>query len=536
MYILKNAFLNIKSAKGRNILIALIVLVIAVSSCVSLSVKESAKTAEAEGLANLSISASISFDRSSMLQNAQNSGEDIRAQMQNMQELTLDEMQTYANSEYVKDFVYTLSASLNGLEVDPVSDEDEEEETTQSADENTQNNGGFGGGMQQGGMMGGRGGFTQGDFTVIGYNAYSSMTDFVSGTSKVTSGEIFDVTSSGNNCVISEELAAFNGLSVGGTIMLGNPSNEEQFFTFTVTGIYSYTSASSNSSFGRNFSTAMDPANQIYTSYTALNNFVVYTEENAEVSTDDNGREESTALSGTTSGTYLFASVENYESFVEDVKTMGLSDSYTVSSADLSNYEESLVPIQNTAKFANLMLWVVLGVGGAILIVLNIFNIRERKYEVGVLTAIGMKKRKVAAQFVTELLAVTLVAIIVGTGVGAMLSVPVSDALLASQVSAQEEKESEQSASFGMAGQGMPGMGGSQSTQGGGQSSQRPQSDTSRWGGAQVEYITTLSTKTDFSVLGQLMAIGMLLTLIASLAAVIFVMRYEPLKILSERA
>ncbi|MDR1629221.1 MAG: ABC transporter permease [Oscillospiraceae bacterium] len=525
MYILKNAFLNIKSAKGRNILIAIIVLVIAVSSCISLSVKQSAKTAEEEGLKNLSISASISVDRSKLMQNAQNSGQDARTQMQSVQQLTLEEMQTYAQSESVKEFLYTLTASVNGFEVDPVSDEDtSEEETTTQTPSDAQTPTTPGGNMQQDGM-GGRGNFLQGDFSVVGYNSYSAMSDFVSGGSKITSGEIFDVTSDSNVCVISEELAAFNSLAVGDTIMLTNPDNEEQYFTFTITGVYSYTSTSSSDEFGRNFSTAMDPANRIYTSYTALNKFIAYTKENAEVTTDDNGREQTTALSGTTSGTYLFASVEDYEAFAEDAKTMGLGDSYTVSSSDLSSYEESLVPIQNTAKFANLMLWVVLAVGGAILVVLNIFNIRERKYEVGVLTAIGMKKRKVATQFVAELLAVTLIAIVAGSGVGAVLSVPVSDALLASQIEAQETKESEQSESFGRPGQSMQGAGGGTGS-----------SQQSFGNSAQVDYITTLSAKTDFWVLGQLMAIGILLTFFASLVAVVFVMRYEPLKILSERA
>jgi putative ABC transport system permease protein len=38
------------------------------------------------------------------------------------------------------------------------------------------------------------------------------------------------------------------------------------------------------------------------------------------------------------------------------------------------------------------------------------------------------------------------------------------------------------------------------------------------------------------TVVGQLMLIGLALTLVSSLVAVVFVMRYEPLQILAERS
>ncbi len=71
-----------------------------------------------------------------------------------------------------------------------------------------------------------------------------------------------------------------------------------------------------------------------------------------------------------------------------------------------------------------------------ILIVLNIFSVRERKYEVGVLTAIGMKKSKVSLQFILETFMVTIVAIIAGGIIGAASSVPITNSLLASQIEA----------------------------------------------------------------------------------------------------
>lgn len=510
MLIIKNALSNIRCSKGRNILIGIIVLVIAVSSCIALSVKQAAKQAEEDGLKNLSVTASIFFDREKLIQSAQAEGTDFRELMQNIQDLSLDDMLVYAQSSYVNDFRYSLSTSINGNDaLEAVTGDSGSSSNTDQGER-----GGISGGFQGGGFN-----FFQGDFTIIGYSSYAAMTDFVSGSSKVTDGEIFGIDSDAYQCVISTELAAYNGLGVGDTITLVNPNNEEQTFTFTITGLYTYTS-SSGSGLNRRFSTAMDPANQIYTSYAALNSVITYTMNNATISTDDSGNEQSTALRAATAGIYVFSNVDDYNSFTTDVRAMGLSDSYTVASADLSRYESSLVPIQNTAKFADMMLWIILGIGGSILVVLNIFNIRERKYEVGVLTAIGMKKGTVALQFVTELLVVTFIAIIIGTGIGAVTSVPVSNNLLESQITAQEAQDIQQSSNFGRPGQLMPGMRG-------GQFGQPAQAQ-------QVDYVGTLNATTDFTVVSQLMGIGLLLTVFASLAAVIFVMRYEPLKILSD--
>lgn len=47
-------------------------------------------------------------------------------------------------------------------------------------------------------------------------------------------------------------------------------------------------------------------------------------------------------------------------------------------------------------------------------------------HEVGVLTAVGMKKGKVAMQFLSEILIVTILAVVIGAGIGAISSVPVT--------------------------------------------------------------------------------------------------------------
>ena len=174
MYIIKNALRNITRSKGRNILIGCIALVIGLSACLALSIRQAAVSERESGLSNLNITASISMDRQSVMeelrQNPPEDSEDTRSSMKEkmsgMKELSLDELKTYAKADSVKDFYYTQSASLNASSIDAVS--------TSSASSNADSQGNNmpmeGKGM--GGMQ------NQGDFTVTGYSSYAAMTAF----------------------------------------------------------------------------------------------------------------------------------------------------------------------------------------------------------------------------------------------------------------------------------------------------------------------------------------------------------------------
>lgn len=67
MYIIKNALRCISRAKSRNILIGVIVFIIAVSSCIGLSIRQEAESAKKETLNSMSVTATFSFDRSSAM-------------------------------------------------------------------------------------------------------------------------------------------------------------------------------------------------------------------------------------------------------------------------------------------------------------------------------------------------------------------------------------------------------------------------------------------------------------------------------------
>ena len=528
MYIVKNALRNLLRSKGRNILIGLIVLVIAVASCLALSIRQAAATARESGLENLAVTGQISLDRQAMMQKIQQEGGDMKNAFRSMESLSLEEMQTYAKSQYVKDFTYTLTTSLNageGLEAVDTSSSSDSGGNAQAQQPPNLPDSGKGGRSPLEGMG------AQGDLTLVGYSSHSAMTAFVAGTCQVTDGEVFDEAVAEPVCLISDELATLNGLQVGDTLALVNPNDETETVALTIAGLY-HNSAAGTEQGGmmKGFSAASDPANQIYLSYPALKAITDASAAAAVTSTDEEtGVTGTTALRAQTAGVYSFADTAAYEAFQADARAMGLSEDYTVTSTDVEAYEQSLLPLQNLSKFAAWFLLVVLLIGGVILIVFHIFNIRERKYEIGVLTAIGMRKSRVALQFLTELFTVTFVFLLLGTAIGGAASVPVTNALLASQISAQETQQSNQQQNFGRPGDMGGGTGGA------------PAAPPSGGGGffgmgrQMVNYLSDVSSATDWVVVLQLLGIGLALTLLSACVAVAAVMRYEPLKILSER-
>jgi putative ABC transport system permease protein len=365
-----------------------------------------------------------------------------------------------------------------------------------------------------------------GDVTVLGYSAEAAMTDFLSGAQSVVDGAMPDLAAADDACLVSSEFAAFNGLAVGDEVTLANPSAEDETYTCQVAGVY--TGAGSSPLNRLPGLTALDPANHLIVSYPTLAAWAERSAAAAQTTADDQGNEISTALTLQPAATYVFASADDFTAFEAGLRAAGLSEYYSLTSSDLDRYQSSVVPLQNLSQFAGSLLWIVLGVGGLVLVAVGFFNIRERQYEVGVYTAIGLPKLTVAAQFAVEALIVALAGVVVGLGVGAAAAVPVADNLLSAQVAQAEADAAQQNQNFGRGGMaaGPVVTGPAGPGRAGGWAS---------FDGGEVDYIDKIDATIGLAVAGQLGAVGLGLAVAAALAGVIVVMRYEPLTILSNR-
>lgn len=485
MYIIKNAWRNVCRNIGKNILLGIIAIVIGLSCCLTLSIRQAANKQRTAGLDELTISATIGVDRMSMMKQGKEAQEkpedfDPKEMLSNIQSLTLDELLTYAKADSVKSFYYTESLSLNGSEIEPL---------TSSENQMPDMDKGFGGNKNSS------------DFTIIGYSSNEAMTLFVKGSATISDGEMFKDDDT-DTCLISEELAEYNSLKTGDQIKLVNPNDTSDIVTLNIVGIY--TSSESASGMGP---MQRDPANQIYTNIKTMDNIVSTSQKN---SSDH-------ALSAMISGTYLFENVEDYEAFDAQARALGLSDEYTITSSDLNQYEQSLQPLESLSHYATIFLIVILLIAGLILVVLHIYHIRERKYEIGVLAAIGMNKRKIACQFVLEIFVVTMISMLIGSGIGACISVPVTNMLLENTSVTQQDTR-------GGFGKDMPNRNDNDIQE-------SPQGMMAQG----KQYIMEINSATDVMVVLQVCGIAVLLVMISSSVAIMSILRYEPLKILSDR-
>ncbi|MDR1387962.1 MAG: FtsX-like permease family protein [Propionibacteriaceae bacterium] len=547
MFILTNAWKSLTRSLGRNFLLFLIVACVAAAASVALAIKSSASKAEESGLANLTISATIGLDRQRLLEQvaAQTDAEgtdvsggarpNFQGAFAAYPELTLDELQVYAGEETVRDFRYSGSISVDATgEVEAVStqstaaddgsDASSDEEGAQFPNGSVVSGGrgGFGGGPMS------FGGVSMGDLQVTGYGSESAMTGFIAGSQRIVEGAMIDLTGADDECLISDEFATYNSLSLGDSITVANPAAEEETYVLTVVGVYHDDSASQTDGGGMIFSTSQDPANRVIASYPTVQAISSASQAVATTTTDQMGQEISTGLSLTTSSTYVFASPGDYEAFTTAIRAAGLDEAYSATSTDVESYQESLVPLNNLISFANTLLLIVLAVGGVVLVAIAMLTIRERKYEVGVLTAIGVSKPKVALQLVVEMFLISVLGLVVGLGLGAVASVPVADRLLSAQVAAQTAQEQSVDVNFGRPAGGAAVPPGGPSQTGGGFGD--------LLGRDAVEYIDQINATLDWTVVLQMAGVGLGLALVASLVSIVFVMRYEPLTILANRS
>lgn len=535
MYVIKNALKCISRSKGRNILIGIIVLVIAVSACIGLSIRQAAISSKETTLDGLTITADISYDFQSKMDEMMNGGtkpttpgerpsfdkSGFQDMMSDTSSLTLEEYKTYAGADSVKDFYYSVTVSVDG--------NDEFEPVSTTSESKSNNNFNMGGGKGPGGF-GGMSFGSSSDFQIVGYSSEKAMTEFVNGTATLSDGEFFAENTEEMNCIISNELATYNELIVGDTITITNPKSEDETYTLKVVGLFNNASSGLNL-MGMGGMRQADPVNMIYMSYNALASIISQSEATAESNSIVG-----TKLNGSIDATYVFADVESYEKFDAQARELGLSEEYSISSSDLAIFESSLVPLETLSTMAGWFLLVILIIGAIILIVLNIFNVRERKYEIGVLTAMGMKKGKVASQFIAEIFVVTMIAVVIGIVVGAVASVPVTNALLENQIESQTTQSNKIEENFGR----VPG-GNMPDNMGGFGGMGRPDMSNGFAGFAEsvgqmgTQYITEIDSAMNFTVVLQMLGIAILLTLVSGAVSVLFVMRYDPLKILANR-
>ncbi|MCQ2450881.1 MAG: ABC transporter permease [Clostridia bacterium] len=599
MYILKNAVRCINRAKSRNILIALIVVLLSVSSCIGLSIRQANKTLKKEYQNNMEISASVnaksreteitldtlnslkskktvkSFYKTASLYFA--SGDDIEPidvagsfkENKDFREEHGDIKNGESSTTTVEgtSAVFDTSNKITLLsntdesqnentppEQKPQEEKNEEKENETPADDSNKDNTDADNPQKEQNESGNKESeksisppenksfdnksapqppdgdtfitnnfffnmASMNDFSVIGCEDTKSLPDYVS------SLGVLDLKSDDYKCVISKNLAEENEFKVGDTFTLKNPENEDETYKFTIAGICDSSTDSNN---GETASNASFADNSIYVNYATAQNIISKSSALNGTAKTEKNENKLIALSASYSGSFIFANLKDYNSFCKSI-----SDDYSVVSEDVERYEESVSQLETLGKYATYFLIVIFVIGAFVLVIINLQSIRNRKYEIGVLTAIGMKKQKVALQFILELFIVTFAALIIGSSVGAVSSVPVTNKLLKTinTSTAQTDTQNDDKNTDRMTPPERPDSAQNEKTPpdgmpGGGFKAIKNKTEN---------FVASVNSATNITVILEMIAVGIILTLISSVAALVIVMRYEPLKILNNR-
>lgn len=469
MYIIKNAWINIKRHLGRNILIGLIVLVVALSSTIALSINTSGNKLIESYKDKNELAVSFRLDMSK-----------LRDESNTYTKLTVSDIENYADSDYVSSYYYTLDTSLSSDDIEAI-DMSEKFEPKDNGNAPNSEMPDRGQGKENIG--------SQGDYKITAYSNPSYIENFINGTSKITSGSMITKDDEENHIVISEELATQNDLEVGDEITFYLPSDSSITYTFEITGIFETTDDSASDDF-MNIN-VLNAQNQIYTTVTAINNILE----------DDNS-------SNSLNATIYLKNQDDLEAYAEEVKDKGLSDYYTLSD-NTDEITSTLTPIKNISNFSMTFLIIILIVGAIILAVINILNIRDRKYEIGVLRAIGMSKTKLILSLLTELFIVTVIAFIIGIIGGKLLSQPVTNKMLENEINSQQVQTENTRENFG------------------GRGFERPNERR-----ATQNYEDSLTVTLDAKTVIILFSFGLILVIVSGSASAIFITKYNPNQIL----
>ncbi|WP_368650101.1 ABC transporter permease [Bacillus inaquosorum] len=485
MNFIKRAFWNMKAKKGKTLLQLFVFTVICVFVLSGLTIQSAAQKSSELARQELGGSVTLQVDRQKQMEKQQDSGEKRSFEST---PIKVSDANKLAALDHVKSYNYITSASANAGNFDAIESSSSSDSSSSSSGSNNKNNQGGG----QGGPQ-----MVQADLSIEGVISTALVDDFSDGDSKITDGRAITKSDVGKKVtVINETLAEENDLSVGDSITIESATDEDTTVKLKIVGIYKTTSSGDDQA--QNFS-FLNPYNKLYTPYTAT----------AALKGDDYKNTIDSAV-------YYMDDAKNIDAFVKAAKKTSIDfDTFTLNTND-QLYQQMVGPIENVASFSKNVVYLVSVAGAVILGLIVMMSIRERKYEMGVLMAIGEKRWKLIGQFLTEILILAVIAIGIASLTGNLVANQLGNQLLTQQISSSTDSTQTTSGQ-------MPGGGGGM---GGGMFGHSS---------ANVDVIDSLNVAVSMNDMLVLGGIGIFIAIIATLLPSISVLRLHPKTILTKQ-
>jgi len=464
MYILLNAIKNLVRNKGRNILLAAVTLAIIISAVVTLTISNAAAKVIDEIRLDLGSQVEIKQDFIEMSK----AGLDART---DANYISIEQFESFAESDFLRKTIFSAEMYAWSDTFYAIGDEEK------------------GGGLRSDGQGGE---VLNETLKLIGNSEPDALPDF--GTLRnITEGRMFDGL---NECIIGEELAKLNNISIGDVIQIkGAAYVSDKSFSLIVVGIFSDTTDEYNgnpflATYGRY---ADNRRNEIITSWDTLMSVGWETNHGLNMKTE-----------------YYLKNPDDIGKFEQEVRGKGLPVTYNVS-INQAAYDKVTGPMSGMKNAVTTFMIVILILGAIVFALLSFLAVRERKYEVGVLRAMGMGRAKVAIGVLAEAVVISAVCLAIGLGAGSVMAQPIADGSLAGRVAAEEATPKQNYALFA----------GGQSQIGDGSSGYTPESE--------------IQASLNANVILQIIFITLALTALSGIIGVAVITQYEPLKILRER-
>lgn len=211
--------------------------------------------------------------------------------------------------------------------------------------------------------------------------------------------------------LISKTVAEKNGLKVGDTFKVGDPTDSKKTYEFKVRGIYEYDSATSDSGSGTGTGKLAkeNRENVIYTAYATAYTYGL----------DPDSPAENTWSVPDLNVVFEFTDVATYNKFVKLATKAKLPAGYEITSPSLDAYKKSIEPLGELAGKVRPTLWA-LAIGGVVVLVLLTVSRTwiGRDDEIGMAFVSGVTKGRLGWQFMVETFILTVIPAAVGLTAG----------------------------------------------------------------------------------------------------------------------
>ncbi len=307
-------------------------------------------------------------------------------------------------------------------------------------------------------------------------NMFPGMIEFEDGDYQLVSGRFYtqeEIDKGDFVCLVSQNLAAANGLSVGDEITLATNYlssymkqsgvvQEDLENGFEIIGIFSHNNPLTPDHSNFDYASPYEnPDNMIFmpstTAYLAQlpvqqKNFDYYASMYPEEDyySDPANRPDADNMERNMyidNVTLLLDDPLNVDQFIEDHKN-SLSQ-FTSLNADNDEFERLAKPLDTLSMYAKFIVWLVVVNAVVIITLVTALTLKNREYEIGVLLSVGAGKLKVIAQFFIELAIVALIGFTLSVVSGSLISRQIGNKVLEAQIASSGLNPDEDDIEYG---------------------------------------------------------------------------------------